>query len=148
MSDPEKNTQLVWNGPNYPRADYLSSSRKRLAPQLLYKGGILKQWRKKQAVTLHKSFYATLPDLPEVSPDKADIAWFLYSLEYDSHDNRFHLVKDRIVYTAFEPAMLRITTAPAGPIENFISHLQSKLDNQLSPPEAPTLQDIMRGPDE
>ena len=27
---------------NYPNPDYLSSSRKRLAPQLIYKGGILK----------------------------------------------------------------------------------------------------------
>jgi hypothetical protein len=102
---------LEWSGPNYPRADYLSSSRKRLAPQLLYKGGIFKQWHKKQAVALHKSFYATLPELPEVAPQEADIAWFLYSLEWQAATNRFHLTRDRVVYTAFEPAMLRITTA-------------------------------------
>ena len=65
---------LEWSGPNYPRADYLSSSRKRLAPQLLYKGGIFKQWHKKQAVALHKAFYATLPELPAIAPQEADIA--------------------------------------------------------------------------
>jgi hypothetical protein len=145
MSDTEKNADMKWEGENYPRADYLSSSRKRLAPQLLYKGGILKQWNKKQAVALHKSFYATLPKLPEVSPEKADIAWFLYGLEYNGNTNRFHLVKEKTIYTAFEPAMLKITTAPAGKVEDFIEHLQAKLDTHLSPPDAPTLQDVLKG---
>lgn len=144
MENYEQQEKITWTGPNYPRADYLSSSRKRLAPQLLYKGGILKQWNRKQAVALHKSFYATLPELPEVEPSQADIALFLYSLEHDAELNRFHLVKDRVIYTAFEPAMLKITTAPAGPVEEFISVLQSKLDNHLNPPDAPTLMDILK----
>jgi hypothetical protein len=143
----DQTAPMEWKGPNYPRADYLSSSRKRLAPQLLYKGGILKQWQKKQAVALHKSFYATLPALPEVAPHEADIAWFLYSLEFHPETNRFHLTQDRVVYTAFEPAMLKITTAPAGPLEDFIAYLQSRLDNHLNPPDAPTLQDILKGSD-
>lgn len=138
---------MEWRGPNYPRADYLSSSRKRLAPQLLYKGGIFKQWQKKQAVALHKSFYATLPELPEVAPQEADIAWFLYSLELHAETNCFHLTRDRVVSTAFEPAMLKITMAQAGLIEDFIAHLQSRLDNHLNPPDAPTLQDILKGSD-
>lgn len=145
MSD--QTAGMEWHGPNYPRADYLSSSRKRLAPQLLYKGGILKQWQKKQAVALHTSFYSTLPDLPEVSPQEADIAWFLYDLVFDEQSNRYQLTRDKTVYTAFEPAMLKITTAPAGPIEDFIAHLQTKLDSRLNPPDAPTLQDILRGGD-
>jgi hypothetical protein len=42
--NPSKNANFDWsNERNYPRPDYLSSSRKRLAPQLIYKGGILKQ---------------------------------------------------------------------------------------------------------
>lgn len=52
MADVEKNAKIPWQGANYPRADYLSSSRKRLAPQLLYKGGIFKHWKKKQAVAI------------------------------------------------------------------------------------------------
>ncbi len=106
------------------------------------------QWQKKQAVALHKSFYATLPELPEVAPQEADIAWFLYSLEVHPETNRFHLTRDRVVYTAFESTMLKITTAPAGPIEDFIAHLQSKLHGHLNPPDAPTLQDILKGSDQ
>jgi hypothetical protein len=138
---------MEWRGANYPRADYLSSSRKRLAPQLLYKGGIFKQWNKKQAVALHTSFYATLPALPEVAPQEADIAWFLYKLQFHAAENRYHLTRDRVVYTAFEAAMLRITTAPAGAIEDFIAHLQSRLNDHRTAPDAPTLQDMLQSSD-
>ena len=48
MKNPIAHAQMDWsNQPNYPRPDYLSSSRKRLAPQLLFKGGILHSWGKK-----------------------------------------------------------------------------------------------------
>src|SRR5689334_16222757 len=51
MQQPAERQDMDWRGrPGYPRADYLSSWRKRLAPQLLFKGGILHSWRKKQAV--------------------------------------------------------------------------------------------------
>lgn len=147
MGDQKRRANMEWDGANYPRPDYLSSSRKRLAPQLIYKGGILKAWGKKQAVALHKEFYATLPELPEVVPDKAEIAWFLYDLEFDKKMNRFNLVPYKTVYTAFEPALLRITTAPAGPVEDFIAILQAKLDEHLqnNAPDAPTLQDMLGG---
>lgn len=134
-----------WEGINYPRADYLSSSRKRLAPQLLYKGGILHEWKKKQAVAIHKSFYATLPELPEVEPEKAEIAWFLYDLEFCNQTNRFTLKRYKTIYTAFESALLRITKTPAGKMSDFVNLLQSKLDNRLTSPDAPTLQDMMSG---
>mgnify|MGYP001767108442 CR=1 FL=1 len=148
MADTESYTQNPWKGLNYPRADYLSSSRKRLAPQLLYKGGIFKQWGKKQAVAIHQSFYATLPALPEVSASEAEIAWFLYDLKHDSVDNRFRLVKYKTVYTLFESAMLKITSAPAGSVTDFMAHLQEKLDDQLNAPDAPALQDVLSRVDE
>ncbi len=79
MKDPKGRASMDWSKePNYPRPDYLSSSRKRLAPQLLFKGGILHNWQKKIAVALNKSFFATLPKLKKVSKAKADIAWFIY----------------------------------------------------------------------
>ncbi len=82
MEDPESRFPMDWSKePNYPRPDYLSSSRKRLAPQLLFKGGILHAWQKKMAVALNKSFFNTLPSLKTVSKSKADIAWFIYDLE-------------------------------------------------------------------
>jgi restriction endonuclease NotI len=38
IADPAKNVNLDWRRhKNYPRPDFLSSSRKRLAPQLIYK---------------------------------------------------------------------------------------------------------------
>jgi hypothetical protein len=43
IANPSRNTNLDWSHErNYPRPDYLSSSRKRLAPQLIYRGSILK----------------------------------------------------------------------------------------------------------
>lgn len=80
MKDPA--VPLTWEGPNYPRPDYLSSSRKRLAPQLMFKGGIINTWGKKQAVALQADFYRTLPPLPSIAnPAEADMVWLLYELE-------------------------------------------------------------------
>lgn len=42
MSTRKRSIDFKWTGPNFPKADFLSSSRKRLAPQMMYKGGILK----------------------------------------------------------------------------------------------------------
>lgn len=43
MREPRLQQAMDWSKEiNYPRPDYLSSSRKRLVPQLMYKGGILK----------------------------------------------------------------------------------------------------------
>ncbi len=79
MQATDDRRNMDWTGKkHYPRPDYLSSSRKRLAPQMIYKGGILKAWGKKQAVVVHRNFYATLPKLRPVEPGdeaKADIAW-------------------------------------------------------------------------
>lgn len=45
MEDPKQRASMDWSAkPKYPTPDYLSSSRKRLAPQLLFKGGIFKAW--------------------------------------------------------------------------------------------------------
>ena len=52
---------FVWHN-KHPHPDYLSSSRKRLVPQMLYKGGIFKAWGKKQCVVIQESFYNTLPE--------------------------------------------------------------------------------------
>ena len=137
---------FVWpTGYNYPKPDYLSSSRKRLIPQMLYKGGIFKSWEKKQTVALQKCFYETLPDLPETTEDKADIAWFLYDLEFDKISNQYNLVLSKTIYTEFEPALHRVTTPIPGDISNFINTLQNKLDEHLdnNSPDTPSLTDII-----
>ncbi len=150
MQDPDNRRNMDWTGQNnYPRADYLSSSRKRLAPQMIYKGGILQAWKKKQSVVVHKNFYATLPNLKAVEAGKestADIAWQLYHLQHDAQQDRYRLTLDRIVYTMFDSALEQITKTEAGPIESFINKLQEKLDDKLEnghPPDAPTLADMI-----
>lgn len=127
-----------WTGKNPPHPDYLSSSRKRLIPQMLYKGGIFKTWGKKQCVVIQESFYQTLPELPEVPMEEADIAWFLYDLVLDPKENVYHLTLVRTVYTEFAQALSIVTTPKAGDINNFVSLLQNKLDEkQEIAPEKP-----------
>jgi len=145
MTDRKKSVALDWRGKQYwPRPDYLSSSRKRLMPQLLYKGGILSGWGKKQAVAVQSAFFATLPELQEVPPEQAELAWLLYDLEFDPAQNRYQLVHSRTVHTTFDAAVRRITTAEAGPIAAFVEQLQEKFDQQLdngNPPDTSTLAD-------
>lgn len=145
MQDPAGRAEMDWRGqPHYPRPDYLSSSRKRLAPQLLFKGGILHTWAKKQAVAIHRGFFKTLPKLATVEPPDAELAWLVYDLAHDPQQNLYKLTRGETVYTKFAPAMLRLTTAEAGPVEQFVEHLQSKLDEKLdnNPPDAPALNDL------
>ena len=139
MKDPKGRASMDWaKEPNYPRPDYLSSSRKRLAPQLLFKGGILHSWQKKIAVALNKSFFATLPRLKEVSKSKADIAWLIYDLELikekGNESSGYSLKKVDEVFTEFEPALLSITTSSPGNVEDFMKLLQEKLDDQIETP--------------
>jgi Restriction endonuclease NotI len=139
MKDPKAGSSMNWSSqPNYPRPDYLSSSRKRLAPQLLFKGGILHRWGKKIAVALNKSFFDTLPKLKPISKSKADIAWLIYDLELFKDkkmgSGRFGLKKVDEIFTEFESALVSITTPSPGKIEDFIRLLQEKLDEHLETP--------------
>ncbi|MBI4309571.1 MAG: hypothetical protein HY591_04495 [Candidatus Omnitrophica bacterium] len=137
MKNPKANAQMDWsNQPNYPRPDYLSSSRKRLAPQLLFKGGILHSWQKKTVVALNKSFFETLPPLKKIRQSQAEIAWFIYDLKLAKEEGqyRYKLTKIDEVFTEFQPALRSITTPMPGKVENFIKILQEKLDEQLETP--------------
>jgi len=130
-----------------PRPDYLSSSRKRLVPQLIYKGNILKSWGKKQAVALHRGFYARLPGLETVEPQTADIAWLIYDLEHDAQRNQYQLKLSHTVHTLFKPALDQIITPEPGDMVDFLNVLQEKLDQKLdgedNPPDAPTLDQLL-----
>lgn len=61
---------------------------------------------------------------------------FIYDLEpvSDGKSEHYQLVKTDVVYTEFEPALLTITTAIPGSIENFVRILQEKLDEHLETP--------------
>jgi len=106
MKGPAKNAGMDWRAEeNYPRPDYLSSSRKRLAPQLIFKGGIINAWRKKTAVALNKGFFDSMAKLPEVSKVEAQIAWLVYDLKPQSDSMMAELTLDRIAYTNRHPLL-------------------------------------------
>lgn len=112
---------------------------------MLYKGGIFKAWKKRQCVVIQKSFFDTLPNLPEVSQENADIAWFLYDLILDEKDNQYHLTLVRTVYTEFSAALNTVITPNPGSIEAFVELLQGKLDEKqnISPEKPKTIMEIL-----
>ncbi|QTA83980.1 Restriction endonuclease domain-containing protein [Desulfonema limicola] len=143
MEDRKNRSNMTWTQTNV-RPDYLSSSRKRLVPQMIYKGSILKSWNKKQVVALHKPFFETIPNLPVVEPEQADIAWMIYELNLDKTLNQYNIEHIQTVYTCFEHALEKIVTPAPGPINDFIDTLQKKLDEKLNnQPDAPALNDII-----
>ena len=117
-----------FKGKQSPRPDYLSSSRKRLAPQMVMKGGMFKKWNKRQAIVLHKGFYETLPKLEPVNKDVAEVMWLIYDLQKHATENRMVLTLHETVYTMFETALLAITTADCEPAPiSFTAGLLKKL---------------------
>jgi hypothetical protein len=146
MEDPAGNADLDWSNEDSPRADYLSSSRKRLAPQLLFKGGILQSWGKKSAVALDVGFFNTLPTLDEVDPKDAEIAWLVYDLVLDADKDQYALTPYRKVYTKFSEALTQITVAKPGDMATFVNVLQGKLDRKLdesTPPTTATIEELL-----
>lgn len=138
MEDPHGRADMDWRGQrNPPRPDYLSSSRKRLAPQLIFKGGILNGWGRKMAVALNTGFYQTLPMLEQVDQSEADLALFVYDLVLDAAQNRYMLTRKKAVYTKFEPALAKITRSEAGEEALFLGQLQKQLSERLNNAAAP-----------
>ena len=82
-------------------------------------------------VVIHESFYDTLPVLPEVGIESADIVWLIYGMDYDSQSKRYNLVLKRTVYTKFHEALNTLSLSVPGHIEDFIDRLQKKLDEKL-----------------
>jgi hypothetical protein len=119
MKDPRGRASMDWSKePNYPRPDYLSSSRKRLAPQLLFKGGILHSWGKKTAVALNRGLFNMLPMLDEASKGEAAIAWMVYDVISGVNRNsrtrqQMELVKHKVVYSKW-PDFLGTEEIPIG----------------------------------
>jgi hypothetical protein len=132
MRNTVKGKGFDWEGqPNYPSPDYLSSSRKRLAPQLIFKGGIFKAWNKKVAVALNRGFFETLPQFLEVQPSEADIGWFVYDLVKNETKNKYKLSHCKSIYTKFDESLEKITRSEPGDIAEFIEHIQQKVDEKL-----------------
>ncbi len=143
MKDPERSSNMNWRGQkNYPGPDYLSSSRKRLAPQLIFKSGILNHWNKKTAVVLDQGFFNALPQFTEVDKKEGEIAWLVYDLVLDAAVNRYVLTRRKAVYTRFSESLDKITRSEPGEMQDFVSVLQGKLDEKLGGSTEPINQTI------
>ncbi len=127
MQNPAANYNMEWPKRNYPSPDYLSSSRKRLAPQLIYKGGILQQWGKRMAVVVDDNFFSQLPRLKEANKTNADIAWMIYAFRHDKKSNRYVLDRKDIKYTKFSSALATITTPAIGNMNEFIKYREGRI---------------------
>lgn len=146
MQDPATRASMNWkNRSSWPGPDYLSSSRKRLAPQLIFKSGILNAWKKKTAVALDAGFFATLPELKRVPQRKAEIAWLVYDIELNKKENLYVLKKKQTVYTEFVTSLEQITKSEPGDIRRFTGVLQEKLDEKLNgtPPDTHTIDQLL-----
>jgi Restriction endonuclease NotI len=105
----------AWDGLNPPRPDWLSSSRKRLVPQLAWKGSVLHAWGKPIAVCVQDAFWNTMPYLSAVTTptDNAhELAWIIIDLERTGRI--FQLVHLKTVYSEFGAALSAATQTPAG----------------------------------
>jgi hypothetical protein len=146
MNNPEKYMEEGFTAKNYPYADYLSTIRRRIAPQLIYKGSIFHNWGKKTAIAIDKGLYESLPPFTEVPEEIAEVSWQIYDLVYNEIRGENVLELCKTVFTLFEPTLFQITYVSPGPIELFISTLQEQLNEQLDtdyPPDAPALGDLI-----
>lgn len=86
-------------------------------------------------MAIDRSFYATLPDVPRVSREKADLALLVYELQPPTTANaQYQLVLSETIYTSFLQALSVITTPRIGRVEDFIRDLQTKVDEKLETP--------------
>ncbi len=143
MEDPKARGQMDCpDQPNYPRPDYLSSSRKRLAPQLLFTRRHPPLWRRKCAVASNKSFYDTLPRLTEAPKGKAEHVRLIYDLRLATVDGqqRCKLTKIDEVFTELEPVFPSITTPVPGKMTSSPGCYRNGSTNnlRLRPPTRPS----------
>ena len=121
----------------YPHPDYLSSSKKRLVPQLLSKGSIFSAWGKKQAVAIQTAFYNTLAPFAEVPPEQADLAWFLYDLVWHEGERLYKLTLNRVIYTKYKDCLEKLILIEPGNVADFLSLLQKKLSQKMTTGSVP-----------
>jgi len=105
------------------KANYAESFREQLLPQLVYKGAMLQAWGKKQAVALQRPLFETLPQLPTVPREEADMVWLIYDLEFLTEQNRHQLVLHHTKYTKFDPAWQKIASPTVISSDRFVAEL-------------------------
>lgn len=132
MEDQVEHAEMTWKNKGAPRADYLSSSRKRLAPQLRYKGYILNSWGHKLVIVVDQPFF---DELRRVTPfntlseeAEAEMAWFVYRLQRNIPQTQYQLTLAQTVYSDFRQTLERINTPVPGSQRDFVVKLQTRVD--------------------
>jgi len=133
MEDPKKRLAFDWSKqPNYPRPDYLSSSRKRLAPQLLFKGGILHNWKKKTAIATIKESINTIGGLQVVRKENADIAWLIYNMKSALNtDSGYELYLDDVIYAKYPKECMKSGLGSCETEKMFLRRLENELEGVI-----------------
>jgi Restriction endonuclease NotI len=133
MQNQVANAEMTWTNKGAPRADYLSSSRKRLAPQLRYKGYILNRWGRKLAVVVDRPFFNELRRITPfemlLDSANAEIAWFVYELQRQSPEAPYELTLVGTVFSDFAKTLERINTPIVGNEQDFVRKLQTRLES-------------------
>jgi hypothetical protein len=128
MKDPASRWNMDWTTEkHYPGPDFLSSSRKRLVPQLSYKGQILNAWGKKQVVVVDRPFFDSLPPLEACNRKESDLCWLVYKMNDSPKGRGYKLGLDKLVYTGFEDTMKKLGNPEVGELSDFIGDLEDKL---------------------
>ena len=130
MQDPKSHSAMNWKNQQYwPGPDYLSSSRKRLAPQLIFKGGILHSWRKKTAVALDAPSFENFPKLKEVPRAEADIAWLVYEPTPNARSAGSPRLECRnVVYTERPEAPDTLALAEPESLDDFLTRIEYEME--------------------
>ena len=83
MEDQDNRGSQNYSGNNYPKPDYLSSSRKRLFPQVQYKYNAFANSGNspKFSIVIDKPFWDSMGDIPTCNRGEADIQWIILEAE-------------------------------------------------------------------
>lgn len=115
------------------RPDSLSSSFKRLFPQILRKGTIFssKEWGEgKIGVVTPRSFFDSFSrGLPRVSKDEAEVAWVVCDIEYDAKLGRNKVFVADVIYTTLE-AIASASVPSPGKKAKFLEMIDRKISQQ------------------
>ena len=129
MEVPGPSGDLDWRAERLcPRADYVVSTRKLLAPRLTAVGGILHSWGKRVAVALDRDLYESLPRFEETHRDSAEMAWLVYDVQADAFGRRYQITRYKTVYTGFRSSVDMMLKPVPGDQEDFVNILQLLMD--------------------
>src|SRR5271157_1813657 len=124
MEDPQGGVDLSWNNQDgWSGPDYFSSSSKGLAPEIIFRIGLLNALGGKTAVALDSGLFNALPSMTELPKEEANIAWLIYDLHRDKKTNRLILKKGRTVYTSFSASLRPTARSEAADLGGFVSDL-------------------------